>query len=144
MGGDHKCPVCQATFTRPQHVARHMRSREFSLITFIYLFLVLADGRGRWALGGGRWKGLDVGGLSSSVWYLLVRGGALVAPTPAPVGFGQANQAQGTLLLHHQIFVWWCHGASVRLSPLSGSYGVSVGKTVDVFWFRWAGGSFGP
>lgn len=26
MGGDHKCPVCQATFTRPQHVARHMRS----------------------------------------------------------------------------------------------------------------------
>jgi hypothetical protein len=29
MGGDHKCPVCQATFTRPQHVARHMRSRTF-------------------------------------------------------------------------------------------------------------------
>lgn len=29
MAGDHKCPVCQATFTRPQHVARHMRSREF-------------------------------------------------------------------------------------------------------------------
>ena len=28
MGGDHRCPVCQATFTRPQHVARHMRSRE--------------------------------------------------------------------------------------------------------------------
>lgn len=28
MGGDHKCPVCQATFTRPQHVARHMRSRK--------------------------------------------------------------------------------------------------------------------
>ena len=27
MGGDHRCPVCQATFTRPQHVARHMRSR---------------------------------------------------------------------------------------------------------------------
>ncbi|KAL1742441.1 hypothetical protein HDZ31DRAFT_84131 [Schizophyllum fasciatum] len=26
MGGDHKCSVCQATFTRPQHVARHMRS----------------------------------------------------------------------------------------------------------------------
>ncbi|KZT22412.1 hypothetical protein NEOLEDRAFT_1243965, partial [Neolentinus lepideus HHB14362 ss-1] len=26
MGGDHKCPVCQATFTRPQHVQRHMRS----------------------------------------------------------------------------------------------------------------------
>ncbi|KAF9223233.1 hypothetical protein BS17DRAFT_128950 [Gyrodon lividus] len=26
MGGDHKCPVCQATFTRPQHVGRHMRS----------------------------------------------------------------------------------------------------------------------
>ncbi|TRM59630.1 hypothetical protein BD626DRAFT_507831 [Schizophyllum amplum] len=26
MGGDHKCQVCQATFTRPQHVARHMRS----------------------------------------------------------------------------------------------------------------------
>lgn len=26
MGGDHKCPVCFATFTRPQHVARHMRS----------------------------------------------------------------------------------------------------------------------
>ncbi|KAF8556509.1 hypothetical protein OG21DRAFT_1506440 [Imleria badia] len=26
MGGDHTCPVCQATFTRPQHVARHMRS----------------------------------------------------------------------------------------------------------------------
>ncbi|KAG2116867.1 hypothetical protein BD769DRAFT_1485235 [Suillus cothurnatus] len=26
MGGDHQCPVCQATFTRPQHVARHMRS----------------------------------------------------------------------------------------------------------------------
>lgn len=33
MGGDHKCPVCQATFTRPQHVARHMRSREFFLAT---------------------------------------------------------------------------------------------------------------
>lgn len=31
MGGDHKCSVCQATFTRPQHVARHMRSREFIL-----------------------------------------------------------------------------------------------------------------
>ncbi|KAG5727836.1 Zinc finger protein [Termitomyces sp. T112] len=26
MGGDHKCPVCNSTFTRPQHVARHMRS----------------------------------------------------------------------------------------------------------------------
>ncbi|KAG8714094.1 hypothetical protein FRC11_009872 [Ceratobasidium sp. 423] len=26
MAGDHACPVCQATFTRPQHVARHMRS----------------------------------------------------------------------------------------------------------------------
>ncbi|KAG1820835.1 uncharacterized protein BJ212DRAFT_1335782 [Suillus subaureus] len=26
MAGDHQCPVCQATFTRPQHVARHMRS----------------------------------------------------------------------------------------------------------------------
>ncbi|KAI0350424.1 hypothetical protein OH77DRAFT_1463778 [Trametes cingulata] len=26
MAGDHKCPVCQSTFTRPQHVARHMRS----------------------------------------------------------------------------------------------------------------------
>ncbi|KZO89892.1 hypothetical protein CALVIDRAFT_436280 [Calocera viscosa TUFC12733] len=26
MGGDHPCPVCKATFTRPQHVARHMRS----------------------------------------------------------------------------------------------------------------------
>ncbi|KAG5735305.1 Regulatory protein MIG1 [Termitomyces sp. T112] len=26
MGGEHKCPVCDATFTRPQHVARHMRS----------------------------------------------------------------------------------------------------------------------
>ncbi|KAJ3813226.1 hypothetical protein F5876DRAFT_23870, partial [Lentinula aff. lateritia] len=22
----HKCPVCSATFTRPQHVVRHMRS----------------------------------------------------------------------------------------------------------------------
>lgn len=31
MGGDHNCPVCQATFTRPQHVARHMRSRRFRL-----------------------------------------------------------------------------------------------------------------
>lgn len=30
MGGDHKCPVCDATFTRPQHVARHMRSRSSS------------------------------------------------------------------------------------------------------------------
>jgi hypothetical protein len=38
MGGDHKCPVCQATFTRPQHVARHMRSRESSV--FLYSFLV--------------------------------------------------------------------------------------------------------
>ncbi|KDQ19291.1 hypothetical protein BOTBODRAFT_51724 [Botryobasidium botryosum FD-172 SS1] len=26
MAGDHVCPVCKATFTRPQHVARHMRS----------------------------------------------------------------------------------------------------------------------
>ncbi|KAH7106340.1 hypothetical protein BKA62DRAFT_612026 [Auriculariales sp. MPI-PUGE-AT-0066] len=26
MAGDHRCPVCQSTFTRPQHVARHMRS----------------------------------------------------------------------------------------------------------------------
>jgi len=35
MAGDHKCPVCQATFTRPQHVARHMRSRTSStIITF--------------------------------------------------------------------------------------------------------------
>ncbi|OBZ72722.1 hypothetical protein A0H81_07355 [Grifola frondosa] len=32
MAGDHKCPVCQSTFTRPQHVARHMRSREFHSI----------------------------------------------------------------------------------------------------------------
>ena len=32
MAGDHKCPVCQATFTRPQHVARHMRSRTSSTI----------------------------------------------------------------------------------------------------------------
>lgn len=31
MAGDHKCPVCQATFTRPQHVARHMRSRKHLL-----------------------------------------------------------------------------------------------------------------
>jgi uncharacterized Zn-finger protein len=31
MAGDHKCPVCQATFTRPQHVARHMRSRKHYL-----------------------------------------------------------------------------------------------------------------
>jgi hypothetical protein len=28
MAGDHKCSVCQATFTRPQHVSRHMRSRK--------------------------------------------------------------------------------------------------------------------
>ena len=28
MGGDHKCPICPATFTRPQHVARHIRSRK--------------------------------------------------------------------------------------------------------------------
>ena len=28
MAGDHKCTVCQATFTRPQHVSRHMRSRK--------------------------------------------------------------------------------------------------------------------
>jgi hypothetical protein len=28
MAGDHRCPVCQATFTRPQHVSRHMRSRK--------------------------------------------------------------------------------------------------------------------
>ena len=26
-----QCPVCQSTFTRPQHVARHMRSREWLL-----------------------------------------------------------------------------------------------------------------
>ena len=32
MGGDHKCPVCEATFTRPQHVARHMRSRAYSCL----------------------------------------------------------------------------------------------------------------
>lgn len=31
MAGDHVCPICKATFTRPQHVTRHMRSREFSL-----------------------------------------------------------------------------------------------------------------
>ena len=30
MGGDHQCSVCQATFTRPQHVARHMRSRKLT------------------------------------------------------------------------------------------------------------------
>lgn len=35
MGGDHKCPVCQATFTRPQHVARHMRSRMFHFLLLI-------------------------------------------------------------------------------------------------------------
>jgi hypothetical protein len=40
MGGDHKCPVCQATFTRPQHVARHMRSRMYSLLHFFVLCLV--------------------------------------------------------------------------------------------------------
>jgi hypothetical protein len=34
MAGDHKCPVCQATFTRPQHVARHMRSRTSMIVTF--------------------------------------------------------------------------------------------------------------
>ncbi|CED82303.1 urate oxidase [Phaffia rhodozyma] len=26
MGGTNKCPLCDATFTRPQHVARHMRA----------------------------------------------------------------------------------------------------------------------
>ncbi|KAG8864947.1 hypothetical protein FRB96_003535 [Tulasnella sp. 330] len=26
MAGDHACPVCNAKFTRPQHVTRHMRS----------------------------------------------------------------------------------------------------------------------
>lgn len=26
-----QCPVCQSTFTRPQHVARHMRSRKWLL-----------------------------------------------------------------------------------------------------------------
>ncbi|KAL7421048.1 hypothetical protein Q5752_003932 [Cryptotrichosporon argae] len=26
MGGDHKCPMCSATFTRPQHVGRHLRA----------------------------------------------------------------------------------------------------------------------
>ncbi|ORX39256.1 hypothetical protein BD324DRAFT_321282 [Kockovaella imperatae] len=26
MGGDHKCPLCEATFTRPQHVGRHLRA----------------------------------------------------------------------------------------------------------------------
>ena len=34
MGGDHRCPVCQATFTRPQHVARHMRLRTSPLLPF--------------------------------------------------------------------------------------------------------------
>jgi hypothetical protein len=33
MAGDHKCPVCNATFTRPQHVARHMRSRQCSSLS---------------------------------------------------------------------------------------------------------------
>ncbi|KAJ7199873.1 hypothetical protein GGX14DRAFT_467529 [Mycena pura] len=41
MGGDHKCPVCQATFTRPQHVARHMRSRAS-------LFLCVRGAPRRW------------------------------------------------------------------------------------------------
>lgn len=36
MAGDHKCPVCQSTFTRPQHVARHMRSRKFLSSYFLY------------------------------------------------------------------------------------------------------------
>ena len=35
MAGDHKCPVCQATFTRPQHVARHMRSRKHFLSSLL-------------------------------------------------------------------------------------------------------------
>ncbi|RXK38451.1 hypothetical protein M231_04216 [Tremella mesenterica] len=26
MAGDHKCPLCSATFTRPQHVGRHLRA----------------------------------------------------------------------------------------------------------------------
>lgn len=26
MAGDHKCPLCPATFTRPQHVGRHLRA----------------------------------------------------------------------------------------------------------------------
>lgn len=30
MAGDHKCPVCGSTFTRSQHVARHMRSRAYT------------------------------------------------------------------------------------------------------------------
>lgn len=38
MGGDHKCPVCQATFTRPQHVARHMRSRKSRFIIALGLW----------------------------------------------------------------------------------------------------------
>ena len=33
MAGDHKCLVCNATFTRPQHVARHMRSRPSSSLS---------------------------------------------------------------------------------------------------------------
>lgn len=41
MGGDHRCSVCQATFTRPQHVARHMRSREY-LFRVIFLWSRLA------------------------------------------------------------------------------------------------------
>ena len=28
---DRQCPVCNSTFTRPQHVARHMRSRKCSI-----------------------------------------------------------------------------------------------------------------
>ena len=27
-----QCPVCNSTFTRPQHVARHMRSREYTTL----------------------------------------------------------------------------------------------------------------
>ncbi|KAG8825863.1 hypothetical protein FRC18_010191 [Serendipita sp. 400] len=36
MGGDHKCPVCGSTFTRSQHVARHMRSRCVPFISKFY------------------------------------------------------------------------------------------------------------
>ena len=41
MAGDHKCPVCGSTFTRSQHVARHMRSRPYEPPTHAQQILTL-------------------------------------------------------------------------------------------------------
>jgi hypothetical protein len=126
MGGDHKCPVCQATFTRPQHVARHMRSREFSFHFRSSGFSCVWNGRAaaqlapNWKAGG--WIEHGGGGEKlAKAGYLSLR---IVCRTSSPPlqpqlqwGSARTNSffsppAFSTVL--YEIFIRWCTPRRIR------------------------------